>query len=92
MKVILLKDTKGLGQKFDEKNVADGYALNFLIPRNLAIMADRAGLAKAKQMKEASEASKAKEATKLEKKETKRLEKHEELEKFREEQRSKPSS
>jgi len=36
MKVVLLKDVAGIGRKYDVKNVADGYALNFLIPRKLA--------------------------------------------------------
>ncbi len=36
MKIILLQDIKGLGKKYDVKNVADGYARNFLILKNLA--------------------------------------------------------
>jgi large subunit ribosomal protein L9 len=36
MKVILLKDVKGVGKKGDVINAADGYARNFLLPRKLA--------------------------------------------------------
>jgi large subunit ribosomal protein L9 len=35
-KVIILKNIKGFGQIGDVKNVADGYARNYLFPRNLA--------------------------------------------------------
>jgi large subunit ribosomal protein L9 len=36
MKVILLKDVRGVGQHLEVKNVADGYAINFLFPQKLA--------------------------------------------------------
>jgi len=37
MKVILLKDVKGIGRRFEEKEVSDGYANNSLIPKKLAV-------------------------------------------------------
>ncbi len=39
MKVILVKDVARLGRKSEVKDVPDGHALNFLIPRKLAIIA-----------------------------------------------------
>ena len=87
MRVILLKDVRGVGQKFEEKNVADGYALNFLIPGKLALVANTASMAKIKQLKEQSEAKRINEEERLKEKELKRTEKHLELEKFRNEQK-----
>ncbi|WP_318506496.1 50S ribosomal protein L9 [Bacillus sp. T3] len=39
MKVIFLKDVKGKGKKGEVKNVADGYAQNFLLKQGLAVEA-----------------------------------------------------
>jgi large subunit ribosomal protein L9 len=39
MKVILLKDSKKIGRKYEIKDVADGYALNSLIPAGIAVPA-----------------------------------------------------
>ena len=39
MKVIFLKDVKGVGQRDTIKDVSDGYALNLLIPQGLAVQA-----------------------------------------------------
>ncbi|MFA5744818.1 MAG: 50S ribosomal protein L9 [Candidatus Paceibacterota bacterium] len=39
MKVILIKDVKNIGRAHEEIEASDGYALNFLIPKKLAIPA-----------------------------------------------------
>lgn len=40
MKIILVKDIENLGSAGDIVEVADGYGRNFLIPRNLAVVAN----------------------------------------------------
>ena len=37
MEVILIEDVKGVGSKGETKKVADGYAVNYLIAKNLAV-------------------------------------------------------
>ncbi len=64
MKVVFLADVKGQGKKDQIKEVSDGYARNFLIPKKLAAPAD------AKVMKEI----KNKEASKLHKIEVEKAE------------------
>lgn len=44
MKVIFLQDVKGKGKKGEVKNVADGYAHNFLIKKGLAIEANASNI------------------------------------------------
>jgi len=46
MKVILNKDIPKVGKKYEVKNVADGHALNFLIPHGLAVAATAGALKK----------------------------------------------
>lgn len=48
MKVILKADIKGVGKKDEIINAADGYARNFLLPKNLAVEANAENLAKLK--------------------------------------------
>jgi large subunit ribosomal protein L9 len=40
MKIILLEDIEKVGKKYDVKEVKDGYARNFLIPKNLVKIAN----------------------------------------------------
>lgn len=54
MKVILTADVKGSGKKGDLVNVSDGYAKNFLLPKNLAVEATASALNELKQ-KQSSE-------------------------------------
>lgn len=53
MKVILLADVKGQGKKGDLCNVSDGYARNFLFPKNLAVEANSAAMSEFKSKNEA---------------------------------------
>ncbi len=52
MKIILLKDVEKLGNKDEVKEVADGYARNFLLPRKLVIAATEAALKEVESRKE----------------------------------------
>ena len=51
MKVILLQDIKGVGRKWEMKEVSDGYARNFLLPRKYAEIATSAGAAEIQRLK-----------------------------------------
>ncbi len=53
MKVIFLKDVKGQGKKGQVKEVSEGYARNFLIPRGLAAPANESNLKQLEQLNKA---------------------------------------
>ena len=52
MKVILLKDIKNVGKKDEIINANDGYARNYLFPKNLAIEASKDNLLKLQAKKD----------------------------------------
>jgi large subunit ribosomal protein L9 len=56
MKVIFQQDIKGQGKKGELKEVSDGFARNYLLPRNLAIPAT-AGNVNAMKLKEKAKAA-----------------------------------
>lgn len=51
MKVVLLKDVSGVGRKNEVETVSDGYALNLLIPKKLAVAGTPATIAHAERLK-----------------------------------------
>jgi len=53
MRVLLLKEVKGLGHAGDIKDVAGGYATNYLFPHNLAQPVTDGAVRQAEQVKEA---------------------------------------
>ena len=53
MKVILKQDVKGLGKKGELVNTSDGYARNFLFPRNLATEASAQAMSELKNKQQA---------------------------------------
>lgn len=56
MKVIFTQDVKGKGKKGEMKEVADGYARNFLIPKGLATAATADNINTMKLQKKANDA------------------------------------
>ena len=55
MKVILLKDVKGTGKKEEVKEVSDGYARNFLLPKKVAVIADNTAIKELGEKKKSEE-------------------------------------
>lgn len=66
MKVILLKDVKGVGRMHEEREVSEGYAINFLIPKKLAVPATGSAASQVKHLKDTSEKQKEAELKRLE--------------------------
>ncbi|GAY78881.1 LSU ribosomal protein L9p [Sporolactobacillus inulinus] len=69
MKVIFLKDVKGKGKAGEIKEVSEGYARNYLLPKNVAVEANKGSLSmlnaqKKKQKERAENERKAAEALK----------------------------
>ena len=68
MKVILLKQIEKVGAKNEIKEVTDGYARNFLIPKKLAIIATKSNLEELKKKIEIKEKPKNTKKTRRKKK------------------------
>jgi len=71
MKVVLVKSVPNLGQVGEIKNVADGYARNFLLPQGLARVATEDAInqvEKSKKKKQKAQANKAKQYKEVAKK------------------------
>jgi len=66
VKVVLRSDVSGIGRKGDVREVANGYARNFLLPRGLAfkatpgVEAQAEGMRRARALKQAAELADAK--------------------------------
>jgi large subunit ribosomal protein L9 len=58
MKIILAKDVKKLGEAGKVVKVANGYARNYLLPQNLAVLATKHNLSKVEAIKTAAEEEK----------------------------------
>jgi large subunit ribosomal protein L9 len=71
MKVIFLEDVKNVGKKGEIKEVAEGYARNFLLGRHLAEMATASAVEKVMKAKAEEEKVKSAEIAKLKELESK---------------------
>ncbi|MFA6256918.1 MAG: 50S ribosomal protein L9 [Candidatus Paceibacterota bacterium] len=58
MKVIFLQDVPRVGKRHDIKEVNDGYAMNFLLPRKLAAIATPQAISELEQRKQSIEIEK----------------------------------
>ncbi|MHB1416978.1 MAG: 50S ribosomal protein L9, partial [Chloroflexota bacterium] len=67
MKVLLKADVQDLGMAGEIRNVADGYARNYLIPQGLAVPATEQNIKQAEQQAEAAARRQAKVEAELQK-------------------------
>lgn len=67
MKVILKADIKGVGKKDQIINASDGYARNFLFPKNLAVEANTENMSKLKAKQDSNAFKKSQEKEEAEK-------------------------
>jgi large subunit ribosomal protein L9 len=67
MKVILKTDIKGVGKKDQIINASDGYARNFLFPKNLAVEANAENMSKLKAKRDSNAFKKSQEKEEAEK-------------------------
>ena len=67
MKVILLDNIKGVGKKDQIINASDGYARNFLFPKNLAVEANVENMSKLKAKQDSKAYKKSQEKEEAEK-------------------------
>lgn len=61
----MLKDVKGVGKRFEEKEVSPGYATNFLLPKKLAVEVRGSAAGQVKALKDAEAKTKANTESKL---------------------------
>ena len=67
MKVILKADIKGVGKRDEVINASDGYARNFLFPKNLAVEANAENMSKLKAKQDSNAFKKSQEKEEAEK-------------------------
>lgn len=67
MKVILKANIKGVGKKDEVINASDGYARNFLFPKNLAVEANKENMSKLKAKQDSNQFRKDQEKQEAEK-------------------------
>ncbi|HOM33081.1 MAG TPA: 50S ribosomal protein L9 [Candidatus Paceibacterota bacterium] len=65
MKIILLENIPKLGKKYEIKEVSEGYAVNFLIPKKLAAVATPVKIKEIQNIKKQEELKKQKEEQQL---------------------------